>query len=496
VQDDARAYLLPQMAQIRKATDETDFTDEEVAEENTESSGSRMRDITATLGSWARTWRAEGVAAVGDRLHDRWREARERGWSPRDSSRAWPWAPILNVLGVPLVARGGGVPLQLRARLRREREQRPVALLSRRADGGLRVDCWSQGQRRSADHDGGAWSGNPLDDEPGWLDIVRAATARVGARAVHIENLAGLSLSSLQRLGDLGLPVVVSMHDFAAFCRRPHLWQATGGFCHYSTDADRCGRCLTAAAATAALRVDQAPIDQTPTDQRLHRALAAQVLAAAAAIVLPSAFLRASLSRLTPWPADIDCEVIAPGLEYAAAPERAARRADQVAFVGGGADHKGGARLSRLARTIVARGAAVTVYGGNGHDHLQALRREPGVRVRGYYRAGSLPALLSRQQASVALLLPGVPESFSLALSDAWAAGIPVVAPAQGALRERLEQGGGVLLSADPDDEEVVDALDRARGASPGVMPLPPTAQAAAARHLALYRRRGWLSER
>jgi glycosyltransferase involved in cell wall biosynthesis len=104
--------------------------------------------------------------------------------------------------------------------------------------------------------------------------------------------------------------------------------------------------------------------------------------------------------------------------------------------------------------------------------------------------------LLARQGAAVALLLPGVPETFSLALSDAWAAGVPVVAPAQGALSERLQHGGGHLVPANPSDDDVLSAIDRMRRLPVNATPLPPTANDAARRHLELYRRRGFTSAR
>ena len=147
---------------------------------------------------------------------------------------------------------------------------------------------------------------------------------------------------------------------------------------------------------------------------------------------------------------------------------------------------------------------SVTSYGGYGHDNLLALRRVSGVQVRGYYRAGSLSRLLARQDASVALILSTVPESFSLVLSEAWAAGVPVIAPATGAFVERMRaasvQGvgehadaghagtGGLLLSEDASDEEILDAVERARRMSWPALPAPPTAAEAAERHLAVYR--------
>jgi glycosyltransferase involved in cell wall biosynthesis len=162
----------------------------------------------------------------------------------------------------------------------------------------------------------------------------------------------------------------------------------------------------------------------------------------------------------------------------------------------------------------------VTSYGGYGHEYLLQMRGIRGVRVRGYYRAGSLPELLVRQGASVALILSSVPESFSLVLSEAWAAGVPVVAPATGAFVERLDapgvptpphasgttristqpsdedaaRAGGLLIASDPSDEEILAAVERARAMSWETLPTPPTAAEAAERHLALYREAGFIA--
>jgi glycosyltransferase involved in cell wall biosynthesis len=133
------------------------------------------------------------------------------------------------------------------------------------------------------------------------------------------------------------------------------------------------------------------------------------------------------------------------------------------------------------------------------------MRGIRGVRVRGYYRAGSLPELLARQGASVALILSAVPESFSLVLSESWAAGVPVIAPATGAFLERLSgrlsaldapdaPTGGLLIAADASDEEIAAAVERARQMSWDVLPAPPTALQAAERHLALYRDAGFMT--
>lgn len=431
--------------------------------------------------SIGRVWQAEGPAAVRDRLWDRVRFARWRrtGWFA--SGRPWPSSSILNVIGVPIATQFGGVPLQLRARLMHEADHRPVSLLSREADGRLRLDAWEAGHHHAQMFASSEWNGDPLVEHPHWLETLRTCCQLVHARAVHIENLAGLSLASLARLTDAdesGLSLVLSVHDFGAFCRRPHLWESSGQFCDYSTDALRCHTCLSRAG------------DGFSIDQEHHRFLAGLMLAAASPIVLPSEFMAEQVMDLFDTIEPRALRVIAPGIDVSDVEALSARHPDRVAFIGT-QDHKGGARLPALAAALASRGVKVIVYGGYGHEHLLALRRIRGVRVRGYYRAGTLSSLLARDGIAAALLLSQVPESFSLVLSEAWAAGVPVVASALGAFRERLSEagrGGGELVSATACDADILTALDRVRQAPDVDLPAVPTAEAAAEAHLRLYR--------
>ena len=430
--------------------------------------------MSDALRSWLRTWQAEGPAAVRDRTLDRWAERRARGRATGGPSPSWPAPPVLNVLGVEAAVRLGGMPAQALARLRHEARERSVALLAR-APGGLRLE-WR--------HEGQAWarllpcppgSRDPLAADPRWLAAVRAARTLVGAAAVHLEDLADLSLPAAAALTHDG-PCVISQHDFAAFCRRPHLWEATGGFCDYSTDADRCRICLEASGAIGSL------------DQAAHRALGQSILGRATGLVFPSRFLRDRLAALLPLPPQVATAIVEPGIDVEPGLARSPRRPDQIAVLGGGAGHKGGQRLARLPAILAARDLSVTVYGGNGHAHLAAIGRVDRVRVRGYYRAGALARLLAEQGAAVAILLPRVPESFSLILSEAWAAGVPAVAAGQGALVDRLTAGGGIVLGPLPTDHEVSAAVDWLRSQPDVAIPRVATAADAAREMQDLYR--------
>lgn len=129
----------------------------------------------------------EGLASAVRRTRLRLSEAAHHCRSRLHAvGRAIPAAPLLNVCGLPLSPRYGGVPVQLAARLAIEAQWRTVAVYT-----------------------------------PGWLQVGAAgwpvpslseAVARTAATTVHVEGSHGLDLTEL-----LALPqrLLFSLHDFA-----------------------------------------------------------------------------------------------------------------------------------------------------------------------------------------------------------------------------------------------------------------------------------------
>jgi len=109
------------------------------------------------------------------------------------------------------------------------------------------------------------------------------------------------------------------------------------------------------------------------------------------------------------------------------------------------------------------QGLRWSAYGGGDPELLARLRRLP-VRVRGYYRSGTLPRLLRRDGVDLALLLSIVPESYNLVLDECAAAGVPVVAFDLGAVGERLRSGQLVPLAEGA--EGIVRAMSLLQSAS------------------------------
>lgn len=390
-----------------------------------------------------RVLRGEGAAAVVARSLDRlseWRRARSfvpagEDWRPREA------VPVLNLLAMPPAARLGGVPIQLLARLAVETCSRPVALLATARDG-WRLEVEAGEQRRAVALPGPKPEPDAVYD-PAFAAVVERARAIMGATILHVEGLAGVPLGALASLRPPLPRLILSLHDFAAFCPRPHLVERPAfAFCGFCRDLERCERCLG---------------HDWPRDgewQAWRRGVGAELLAAADALVFPSSFLATAHQELFPVLASKRLLVVPPAPFPSAAPSAArarrgpadGRRRFHVAFAGSVQLHKGAGVLAEVVERLAADGIAPrwTVYGGGDPGQLARLRRL--VRVTGYYRAGTLARRLRHDAVDLVVLPSTVPESHSLTLDECGEAGVPVVAFDLGAPAERLRRGGGLLV--------------------------------------------------
>jgi glycosyltransferase involved in cell wall biosynthesis len=425
-----------------------------------------------------RVVRAEGLRAAVDRARDRLDERRERRRATVVASGTVGRAPVVSVLGMPLSPRLGGVPTLIRNRLAVESEHRPCATLSPHGTG-WRLERRYRGDVRYLETGG-----------VGFADAAAAALREVGADGLHVEGLAGLPLEGLSHVAAQGARLVLSVHDFSFFCRRPHLIERPADrFCEYCLDLDRCQACL---------RQD---FDVAPGFQAGYRARAAELLRSAAAVVFLSRFLRDAHVDLVPGLDPARLHVIEPGTPplVHARPRATPTVVPHVAWVGAVQVHKGAHVFEQVVRQLQAERVPLrwTALGGGDAGLLARFRALPGVAVRGYWRAGALPTTLRDLGVDLALLPSIWPETYGLTLDECWRAGVPVVAFDHGAMAERVHRlGGGFLVPPAEGAEGIARAVRQALSGplpdvpAPGLLPDP--AQAAAA-HLDLYRALGLL---
>lgn len=421
----------------------------------------------------AEIMRAEGVLGLRDRLHDKAAErARRRGFEVTrlelgggHALPALPRVAVLSYLATPPVPWLGGLQTALLSRLEESSSTGAVSLLYPEGDR-FRLEVLDGSRRFAREAFAGESAATPALRDSRFARALAWAAESVGARALHLENLHGVPFASvLEVRGSHGIRLVISVHDFSFFCPRPHLHEApVARFCNYSRDLDRCARCLS----------QDWPIDSG--FQKAYRDGARHLLASADALVFSSTFLQRRVAELCPGLAPERQHVIPPavhGLE--ADPRRQNGRLRHVAFVGQVQPHKGAAVFEELVgRRAKGEGRVRwSVLGGGDRAILRRLRRQPGVTVRGYYRAGSLPRLLRQARVDLALILSTVPESYGLALDECRAAGVPVLAFDHGAIAERMTADGGGFLV--PLDEGAAGIALRLRQLSEEGLPSMPS---------------------
>lgn len=178
------------------------------------------------------------------------------------------------------------------------------------------------------------------------------------------------------------------------------------------------------------------------------------VLRSAKAVLAPSDYL-ATLARQTFPGLEVhvvpngfaphdprDCPVVQARAEFLAhRPERV------VAVLGAIGTHKGADLLRELPAHLEGSGIGIVVIGYLDQQLHPGWKALPHLYVHGPYQPRRAGDLMHAYGAELVLFPNRVPESFSYALSEAWAAGIPVLAGREGAIGERVARhGGGWLL--------------------------------------------------
>jgi O-antigen biosynthesis protein len=157
-----------------------------------------------------------------------------------------------------------------------------------------------------------------------------------------------------------------------------------------------------------------------------------------------------------------------------------------VALVGALGEHKGAAHWRRMREVALEQDRRVNwVLIGYADPELMPSVQERCV-IHGTYLPEELGALLDGYSADLVYFPPGMPESFSYALSDVWLAGWPVVVHDRGALGERLREHpeGGWILPSMSDPITALDALQGLLGDSAAIARARSTVRGAAS---------GWL---
>lgn len=268
---------------------------------------------------------------------------------------------------------------------------------------------------------------------------------------VHVNHLIGISPRVVAIARSVGVPAIVSAHDYFLACPLVHLVKTDGRLCAGPDEGRECA---------ATCFADES---DGRTRWTLRYAYFRELLELASCVVSPSDRLAVMLESLAPR---ARLEVIPLGVDPSAQAETLPSEALSLAHVGTAARHKGLFRIvEALQRAQLPRVRLLVLGRFDDRREQKALWRAaaqvPGLELdlRGEYDARGLPHLLAGVDAVVAA--SEVPEAFPLAPREALAAGVPVVTVALGGLADVVEPDVNGLVAAALDDDELAAALRR-----------------------------------
>lgn len=291
------------------------------------------------------------------------------------------------------------------------------------------------------------------EHEP-WRDFVSGICGSFGIALIHLHNISACRDGILTALADPPVPYGYTVHDLNFACPTITFHGADGMYCGAPEDPAVCARCL--AAQPAFDRVD------IVAWRDRHRGL----VQGAAFRIAPSQWAAQTLTRYFP---SRPVNVIAHGAPEGVPVRQPGVRTmvmlprddiPTVALLGAIGPDKGARRIERLAQLTRESGAPVrfVLIGYMDVEHGPWQADDAVFTVHGRYAPGDLPELLDHYRVALVLYPSAGPETFSYTLTEAWAAGRPVLVPPIGALAERVGDSGAgwVMTDAEWRDERAM----------------------------------------
>lgn len=253
---------------------------------------------------------------------------------------------------------------------------------------------------------------------------------------LHIHHLLHWPLSLPLIARACGVPVVYHLHDHYLICERWLLLDHNGRFCDVAyRGRDQCDACLAAS-------------HNYPAGAKARRdAFLGHVVGAVDAFVTSTpatgAYLQAFYPQVT---SDRIAEIamLTPTPSYAVPEERPGADAPKplvVAVIGNFTHHKGGDDVIELIRTCESYPIHFRIYGQVSPHHAGRLRGLPAERVTVYGAYEQRGIVAQLQGCDVSLHLSIWPETYLIALTESWQAGLVPIVTDLGAPAERISDG-------------------------------------------------------
>lgn len=279
-----------------------------------------------------------------------------------------------------------------------------------------------------------------------------------GVTDIHVHGFLNHRPAFVKRLLDSGVPVAVTLHDYAAICPRVTLIDGTGRYCGEPA-LSACEACVAGNGPHSLIEHYHGNFGSVAQ----WRTYTSGLLQRARQVLAPS---QDCARRIRQHCEAINAGVVG-GLDHRCNVQLRAPRTTRrlrIGILGAIGSNKGLAEIMALVAVASARQTEVDfLVIGHTTDDAALLACAAGaatVSISGPYAPKDAVALLTAADLDIGLLLSLAPETHSYTLSEYWAAGVPVLAYDIGAPAERIRStGGGVLVPLATTADRLLDCV-------------------------------------
>jgi glycosyltransferase involved in cell wall biosynthesis len=281
------------------------------------------------------------------------------------------------------------------------------------------------------------------------LDVIREAAPDI----VHFHLTIGVGVAFYRRFADLGIPYVISLHDYFLYCPRITMMDHTNSYCG-GPERRKCERCIGVLDQVDLVRRGARKLSlqlpRVPSSSVTERnAVISDFFRDARRVLAVSGRVAELYGGVYP---DADYTVSHIGSASALA-ERTEKTPDarlRLTALGTLSKYKGAEVLADLARRLPKDRIAVRFFGRVDEERWGRLAEQAGIELRGPYTPDDLPRILA--ETDVGLMLPVWEDNAPQVVMEFLNHGTPVVATRMGGIPDFVNESNGFLFDHRTED--------------------------------------------
>jgi glycosyltransferase involved in cell wall biosynthesis len=264
---------------------------------------------------------------------------------------------------------------------------------------------------------------------------------------VHFHLTIGVGVAFYREFAALGIPYVVSLHDYFLYCPRITMMDWRNEDCG-GPEQHKCERCIGALDQVDLLRRGArkvaVPLPRIPSSSVTRRNEVIGGFFAGAARILPVAGRVEELYRRVYPSAEYTVSHI--GSESALAPRPPKAPSDRLRLTALGtlSKYKGAEVLADLARRLPRDRVSIRFFGRVDEERWGRLAESAGVELRGPYRPEQLPGIL--QETDLGVMVPVWEDNAPQVVMEFLNSGTPVLATRMGGIPDFVDESNGFLF--------------------------------------------------